>query len=647
MRVRSTMKNSRRQNADTPERKADSDGEPGAGSRSQPAGTDTAFGFVNDSWLGRLRAACKDNPLDQVGSYEVLDVCARGGQGTVYRCRRTDGRLVALKRIHGGVGASRVARERLLRELEVATKLSHSSIVPVRPVDLPDDLAIEMDWIEGVPFIAWARGVNNTNSRVHEELLAVLQQICDAVQHAHDYGVVHRDLKPSNILVDRHDQPHILDFGIARPLGDFSATASQLTFTDQLLGTPAYASPEQVAGTRDEIDARSDVYSLGVLMYEAFTGVGPYPPSLSLGRLLSAVELMEPMRPRSIDRAIPRDIEAVILKALRKRREDRYSSVRALREDLRRCAAGQAPQAERPNMLFDVRFFTRRHPILTGLTVFAAAFVLIAVTLVSIYAVRLQHARNETLAAHQAAERVNDLLTNLLFATEEFSDPTDSRLTRLLDDADKWVPRELAGDPWALARAQVSFGRMYGNLQQWQKAEYHLAAALNEYRGLGKSDRTNVADALSWLGLAQAYLGNAQSVATQREALSMIERLEPPSSRNCANYYAALGESLLVTSSGSNHAEADEYYSRAFQLTEGIPGWQASLMISKARALVHVNALDEALVVLRTAKVTFESDRANPTDRNYRQCLTLLLDVLSRLDMPDEALPIRQRLNGG
>jgi len=398
---------------------------------------------------------------------------------------------------------------------------------------------------------------------------------------------------------------------------------------------------------RDEIDARSDVYSLGVLMYEAFTGVSPYPPSLSLGRLLSAVELLEPMRPRSIDRSIPRDIEAVILKALRKRREHRYSSVRALGEDLRRCAAGQTPQAERPNLLFDLRFFARRHPILTGLTAFAAAIILVAATFVSIYTVRLRQARNETLAAHEAAERVNDLLTNLLFAMEKLSDSTGSSLTRLLDGADKWLPRELGGDPWALARAQVSFGRMYGNLQQWQKAESHLAAALNEYRGLGKSDRTNVADALSWLGLAQAYLGNAQAVATQREALSMIERLEPPTSRNLANYYAALGESLLVTSPGSNHAEADDYYSRAFQLTEKIPAWQASLMISKARALVHVNAFDGALVVLRAANAAFESAGMSPTDRNYHQCLTLLLDVLIRLDMPDEAATIRQRLTEG
>src|SRR5262249_55039972 len=149
-------------------------------------------------------------------------------------------------------------------------------------------------------------------------LLAVFRRICEAVQHAHDMGMIHRDLKPTNILVDGHGGPHILDFGIARPLADLSAAASHLTLTDEPVGTPAYASPEQIAGPPEQVGAASDVYSLGVLIYEAFTGVSPYPGNISLVRLLRAVEEHEPRRPRAIDAGVPRPVEAVILKALRK-----------------------------------------------------------------------------------------------------------------------------------------------------------------------------------------------------------------------------------------------------------------------------------------------------------------------------------------
>jgi tRNA A-37 threonylcarbamoyl transferase component Bud32/tetratricopeptide (TPR) repeat protein len=643
----SPMKNSPRNIPPTPDPAADNAAAdaPIAASLAPSDGALHDFGFQDETWIDRIRRVRDEPALDRIGNYEVLAAGAPGGQGTVYRCRNADGRIVALKRIHGGPRAARAARERLVRELHVAASLSHPSIVPVRPVELESELALEMDWIDGVPFDLWAfRGDHGLRERRGTgEMLDLLGLICDAVQHAHERGVVHRDLKPSNILVDHEGRPHILDFGIARPLADFSAAASQVTLTDQMVGTPAYASPEQVAGMPGEIDARSDVYSLGVMMYEAFTGVSPYPPGVSLGRLLNSIEFIEPRRPRAIDRSIPREIEAVILRALRKRPQQRYASARDLGEDLQRCAAGQSPRAARPDLFFDLRFIARRHPAMTGLVASSAAIMIVAGALVGLYTLRLRAARDDTLAAHQAAERVNELLTNLLYQTEGFSDPPNSKLAGLLDDADKWIAEELNDDRWALARAQVAFGRMYAQLEQWEKAEKHLAAALDEYRGLGKADRPNVAAALSGLGLARAYLGDARAVPTQREALAMIVRLNPPPSREPANYFAALGETLLVTSAGAQVKDADQAFAQAFRLTQAIPNWHASLMLSRARALLHVNAPEDALAVLRDAIEIFERSKMSPADRNYRQCLKLLVDALNRTGKSDEAEIFRKR----
>jgi serine/threonine protein kinase len=242
------------------------------------------FGLSSDTWLEQARQADRSESLGRWLDYEILSPATRGGQAMVYRCRRADGAVVAVKRIHGGAGATPGAKRRLQRELDVTAALTHPRIPSPRTVNVGNELLIETDWIDGRPLVDWCRDAGVEGLPDVPGILRVMICVCDAVQFAHERGVIHRDLKPSNILVDGDGQPHVLDFGLAGTLAELSSDATRVTLSEPLVGTPAYASPEQIAGDPSRIDARTDVYSLGVLLYEAFTGVSPYPPKLSLGR---------------------------------------------------------------------------------------------------------------------------------------------------------------------------------------------------------------------------------------------------------------------------------------------------------------------------------------------------------------------------
>jgi tRNA A-37 threonylcarbamoyl transferase component Bud32 len=340
------------------------------------------FEFETDGWLERVRRTTEAEPLGRLGDYEVMSVAGHGGQATVYCCRRFDGVTVAVKRLHGGAVASRAARERIVRELDLAAKLDHPSIVAARAVQIDGEPLLEMDWVDGIPLNDWAAAGEDDRRRTPAELLGMFEKICAAVQHAHGRGVLHCDLKPSNILVDRTGQPRILDFGISRPLAECGATTT-LTATEILIGTPAYASPEQVGSAIVDLDVRSDVYSLGVLFYEALTGVSPYPPRLSLGRLLCAIEDWDPQRPRALNRQIPPSVDSVVMRALEKDPRKRYATAAQLHEDIERCLRGDRPLARHPVIRAGLRRFRKRRPIVTWLST-GVALVLLVLAIIGV-----------------------------------------------------------------------------------------------------------------------------------------------------------------------------------------------------------------------------------------------------------------------
>ncbi|MFM7207375.1 MAG: serine/threonine-protein kinase [Planctomycetaceae bacterium] len=295
-------------------------------------------------------------PLPAVfGDYDLLEEIGRGGMGIVYRAvQRSLGRVVAVKMLlrRDLAGPDDLARFR--SEAEAAARLDHPGIVPI----------FDVGEIDGLPFYSMRLVEGTTLARrlaagplPPREAAAVLAKVADAVQAAHDRGVLHRDLKPSNILIDVAGEPLVSDFGLAKRLED----SDSVTHTGAILGTPCYMSPEQAAGSRGDVGPASDVWSLGAILYQTICGRPPFQAASPMDTLLAVLEA-DPPTPRSIVPAADRDLEMIALKSLQKPQDLRYSSAAALAADLRAALAGEPVAARRGGMADVVaRLFRETH----------------------------------------------------------------------------------------------------------------------------------------------------------------------------------------------------------------------------------------------------------------------------------------------
>ncbi|MEK7867272.1 MAG: alpha/beta fold hydrolase [Planctomycetota bacterium] len=303
------------------------------------------------------------------GRFEVLSELARGGMGIVYRVRQVDlGRVVALKLLKEGEEASAEQIERFHREAELAAQLRHPNIVPIHEVGVWQGRHFfTMDCIEGETLEARLR----RGLLPIEQTASLLEKVARAIHFAHTKGIVHRDMKPGNVLLDEAGEPQITDFGLARSLEG----PSTLTRPGAAIGTPFYMSPEQIAGRLDLIDARTDVFALGVVLYEMLSGKRPFTGESAVA-IFQSITQEEPLPLRLAAPNAPRDLATICERALEKPREKRFPTALAMAEDLARYQRGEPVLAKPIGPLARWARRARRHPaFLAGA---AAAVVCIA-----------------------------------------------------------------------------------------------------------------------------------------------------------------------------------------------------------------------------------------------------------------------------
>ncbi|NNE43581.1 MAG: serine/threonine protein kinase, partial [Gemmatimonadetes bacterium] len=428
--------------------------------------------------------------------------------GAVYEARQDQPRRsVALKVIRGGLFSAEQLR-RFEIEAEVLGRLQHPGIAQIYEARTAETGSgarqpfFAMELIRGLPLTRYC----DRNSLGVPERLRLLADVCDAVQHAHQRGVIHRDLKPANILVDETGQPKILDFGVARATDEDVRNATVQTDVGQIVGTLPYMSPEQAAGDPAALDTRSDVYALGVIGYELLTGRLPH--DLSTRSLPEAVRVIQYDEPASLgghDGAFRGDVETIFAKALEKDRDRRYASASGLEADLRSFLEDRPISARPPSRIYTLRKFARRN---RGLVAGASA-VFVALVVGLLFSV---HFARQAVRSAEEAEAVNDFLNQDLLAAVAPSGKAgtgrDVLMRDVLDEAaarldDASAPEgRFEGRPLVEARIRWTLGDTYRALGDYEAAETHLLRALDlrlQELPDGHDDVLTVMGGLAWI----------------------------------------------------------------------------------------------------------------------------------------------------
>jgi WD40 repeat protein len=419
-----------------------------AGESPRPDEYTAQFPDLDPAWLARLFP-----PGPGAGRFSLLERVGLGACGAVWRALDTQlGRVVALKVPHPGLVSSPEALERFHREARAAAQLRHPGIVTVHEVADHDGLpALVADFIEG-------QSLRDVLSRRHltaNEAALLTARVAEAVDYAHRMGAVHRDLKPANIMVRADEaggpgEPLVVDFGLA--INDTAEIT--LTLEGQIVGTPAYMSPEQAGGNSHRVDRRTDVYSLGVILYEMLCGQLPFRGAKAL--LLEQILHEEPKSPRAVNRKVPRDLDTVCFKAMAREPQHRYATAGDLADDLRRFLRGEPVRARPVGLAERTVRWVRRRPTMAALLAVSAvaALALAGVAVSTLQSARLREAITAADLA-RAAESDQRALAEaglynqrVLLASREWSLGNVGRVGQLLEDC----PADRRGWEWQYLR---------------------------------------------------------------------------------------------------------------------------------------------------------------------------------------------------
>jgi eukaryotic-like serine/threonine-protein kinase len=565
--------------------------------------------------------------------YRLIQPLGSGGMGEVWLAEQTVPvrRHVALKIIKPGM-ESRQVIARFEAERQALALMVHPSIAAVFDGGTTTDGRpyFVMEYVKGEPITTYC----DRHRLGMRDRLALFQQVCEAVHHAHQKGVIHRDLKPSNVLVtllDGRVVPKIIDFGVAKAIAQPLTERTLFTELGVLVGTPEYMSPEQAEMGPLDIDTRTDVYALGVMLYELLTGSLPLDRSDLRQAGLDAIRQMirerEPLKPSTrvsklgsesgaaarnrhvepdrLARLLRGDLDWITMKALEKDRTRRYGSASEFAADLARYLRSEPVVAGPPSTFYRLSKFARRHPV--GLATGAAIVVLLVAfgVAMALQARRIAAERDVAARERERAKQVSAFLVSLFQASNPNVAKGDALTARdLLDRGITRLDVELKDQPLTRATLLHAIGGAYYALARYAEAATVLESALAARRNQQGLERADLAETLNLLGNAYRSLGNLDAAeAKYREAFDLRKEVFGPEHLKVAQSLANMGNIALFR---SRLAEAEKYYREASAMAKRVasPPEVAAFQASLAAVLSRQGKADEAIVVMRESAQT-------------------------------------------
>jgi non-specific serine/threonine protein kinase/serine/threonine-protein kinase len=598
----------------------------------------------------------------QIGPYRLLGKLGEGGMGEVWLAEQTAPvqRKVALKVIKQGMDTKRVVA-RFEAERQALATMDHPAVARVldagtTPHGRP---YFVMEYIRGVPITEYC----DRHRLTLRERLELFRRVCEGVQHAHQKAIIHRDLKPSNVLVAEQDgrrTPKIIDFGVAKATAQKLTERTMFTELGAMIGTPEYMSPEQAELTGEDVDTRTDVYSLGAILYELLVGALPFDAQeLRRGgfdEIRRRLREEEPPRPSTrlsslgdasgssaaarrvdlptLERLLRGDLDWIAMRALEKDRSRRYGAPIELSEDIGRYLADQPVLATPPAVAYRARKFVRRHRVATlaGLAILST---LVGATVVSsVLYVRAVRERAHALAAETRAKRVVAFLNGMLASADPFrSGDRNLTVVQMLDRATASAAVKLAGQPEVEAAVRQTIANTYHNLALYDQAAQQLKQSVDLAAATHGEDHPAVADTLHSLFWSLQKAGRYEEAETAcRRALAIRRRLYGERDASVAESLDALGDLYRYM---DRLELAEETLRRANELFLALPDpvphihWNDLALVLRARGK-FTEAEPTFQKAIEAASKELGDD--HPQTHLYRENLGLMLLLAARYD---------------
>jgi serine/threonine protein kinase/tetratricopeptide (TPR) repeat protein len=493
-----------------------------------------------------------------IGPYRLIQMLGVGGMGEVWRAEQTEPlhRTVALKLIKAGMDTKAVVA-RFDSERQALALMEHPNIAKVFDAGATPEGRpyFVMEYVHGFPITDYC----DKHRLTIKERLRLFVQVCEGVQHAHQKAIIHRDLKPSNVLVEEVDDkpvPKIIDFGLAKATGQRLTEMTMFTEAGAMLGTPDYMSPEQADRNERNIDTRTDVYSLGVILYELLVGALPFGShelrAAGMEAMLQKIRQQEPPRPstklrslgesakdsagkrreepKSLERHLRGELDWITIKALEKDRTRRYGSPSDLAADIQRHLHYQTVLAGPPSATYRAHKFVRRHRFGVGVAVAAVVLLLGFATTMALQARRIAKERDRANREAETSRRVSDFMTDMF----KVSDPSQARgssitAREILDKASREIHTGLSKDPEIQAQMMHVMGGVYDSLGLYPQAQSLFTNAVDIRRRVLGPERPDTLKSMNSLCRTLWEQGHyAEAEKLQLQTLDIRRRVLGP-----------------------------------------------------------------------------------------------------------------------